>query len=151
MPAAKIPSLGLTDTWGRRNRTHANKLCAECSAVFRPKRADSAFCSRPCARKKNGGQNAKLESWWVNAKGYVEGKIWTAQGQRRVKLHRLVMERHLGRRLGPGEEVHHVNEDKQDNRLANLQVLSASEHSRLHNIARAAIAKASQPLHQGAA
>lgn len=42
------------------------------------------------------------------------------------------MEKHLGRRLQKGEIVHHINEDKVDNRLENLQLLTISEHMSLH-------------------
>jgi len=47
--------------------------------------------------------------------------------------HHLVMEQHLGRILGRNEHVHHINGVKDDNRLENLQVVSAGDHQRIHN------------------
>ena len=49
-----------------------------------------------------------------------------------VKLHRVVMENHLNRLLGDDEVVHHINHDKLDNRIENLQVMLNTEHVRLH-------------------
>ena len=45
---------------------------------------------------------------------------------------RVIMEIALGRPLRPDEDVHHRNEDKTDDRLENLQVLTSGEHTALH-------------------
>ena len=46
--------------------------------------------------------------------------------------HRYIMEQKLGRKLDRKEVVHHINGDSTDNRLENLEVMSLSDHTRLH-------------------
>jgi len=46
--------------------------------------------------------------------------------------HRLVMEKYLGRYLKPNEFIHHKNGDRKDNKIENLQIITASEHARYH-------------------
>ena len=123
----------MKDTLGRENRKHADKPCTACGKKFRPKSTTSKYCSRRCLWNQNGGRNRKSESWWLNLRGYIEGRIWVNGEQRRVKQHRWIMERHIGRQLNPNEVVHHINGNKTDNRLENLELMPFGKHSELHS------------------
>ena len=51
-----------------------------------------------------------------------------------IMQHRLVMEQHLGRYLEDTEEVHHIDGNKKNNLISNLQLLTKTEHRRIHLI-----------------
>ncbi len=93
------------------------------------------------AQKYANGRWGKEASNWRGGKktsgsGHVQ--IYTpdhpfADRKGYVMKHRLVIEKHLGRYLAQEEIVHHINGDKTDNRLENLQLCKdRKEHLQIH-------------------
>ena len=50
-----------------------------------------------------------------------------------VLMHRVIMENPLGRLLEKDEIVHHLDENKHNNAIENLQVMDSREHNRMHS------------------
>lgn len=65
-----------------------------------------------------GGKVSKTNHGYVKVcDGYNKnGRV------KRSSEHRLVMEKHLGRKLEPYETVHHINHKRRDNRIENLKL-----------------------------
>lgn len=78
----------------------------------------------PAIRRKNANGDGN-----ISPNGY---RRITVGGVRKFE-HVVVMEELIGRELRPGEVVHHLNEDKLDNRSENLVLLSGQgEHNIIH-------------------
>jgi len=92
---------------------------------------------------KHGHNNPQLHikgetnSNWKSGKsiraGYVITRVYDYK-HRYMKEHRYVMEQYLGRKLKDNEVVHHINGDKTDNRIENLEVMTWSEHCTHHKL-----------------
>lgn len=98
--------------------------------LFSQKESARLFYSKEKNNKWNGGKT-------ISSHGYImvhtpEHPYCDARGY--VYEHRLVMEKHLGRYLSPEEVVHHIDEDKTNNTLNNLMLMTNSEHVKLHNL-----------------
>ena len=79
---------------------------------------------------KNLGDKAKrLGRKSINNKGYVVSYVGNSVTR---KEHRIVMENHLGRKLYGYEIIHHINGNKTDNRIKNLQLTNYSDHQTFH-------------------
>lgn len=49
-----------------------------------------------------------------------------------VLLHRIIMENHIGRLLTSEEVVHHIDGDRHNNNIDNLEIMDRREHSAMH-------------------
>jgi hypothetical protein len=83
------------------------------------------------AGKKDWNRNS--ECWWVNQRGYIEGRIIKNGIEKRVKQHRWVYENHHNIKLSNGQDVHHINGVKTDNRIENLELLDHGIHTTVSN------------------
>jgi hypothetical protein len=88
------------------------------------------YCNKHYQRLREHGDPIKI---LVNEPG--TGNI-NCNGYRRITVdgesileHRHFMEQHLGRKLQPGENIHHINGCKTDNRLSNLELWSTTQPS----------------------
>ena len=116
--------------------------CERCGKEFTTypawiKRGEGRFCSNACANASRGSAGERNGNWGGGRYRLGSGYIGVNTGGGTYRLeHDLVMEAHIGRRLEPGEQVHHRNGVKSDNRLENLELVTVANHARQHHPGR---------------
>ena len=114
---------GLECARASRLSTVNEKVCGRCGVTFKRKTRDGgaswrrrAYCGIRCSQV---------------GRPLARSTRYRRIG-RKLPAHRVTMEATLGRSLMPGEVVHHIDGNKLNNDPANLVVMSAHDHARLH-------------------
>jgi len=119
------------------------QACPDCGKerwVALRKDTSPVYRCHPCSLKSISGANSY--NWKGGerrtSKGYIEVTLspdsffYSMKNKSHYVLeHRLIMAQHLGRSLHPWEIVHHKNNNKIDNRIENLQLVSDVGHRQL--------------------
>ncbi len=82
------------------------------------------YCSKKCY--------GEAISSALDLKSPYRGISHPTKKHRVIPYHRKLMQDKIGRELTRNEVVHHINENKRDNRLENLQIMDRGEHTVLH-------------------
>lgn len=72
---------------------------------------------------------------YISTNGYV--MLWVPKLQKYRQEHILIVERVMGKSLPAGAVVHHINENRLDNRPENLLVCARAYHQLIHRRLRA--------------
>jgi len=114
------------------------ECCGKLVYVIKARKNTFKFCSKTCFGKVRlkelrklvkplkGKDNPRWKGGTIRkSDGY---KLISVDGKQNYE-HRIVMEKHLKRKLKAGENVHHINGNRTDNRIENLELNGRSEHT----------------------
>lgn len=120
--------------------TKACEYCGKAFSFWPSRQKNAKYCSLSC---KTSVRNINV--------GRKYGELRYEHGRLKIKLpdhpycdkagyvffHRYIVEQHLGYFLDPKEyDVHHIDENKDNNYLSNLVAIRHSAHMRLHALKR---------------
>ena len=112
-------------------------FCAQCKKEFYiyPYRIKTAkFCSKRCGCLTKRGN---FHNHWKGGRNLMKnGYIRIRINGSYIYEHRHIMEKFLKRSLNKFEHIHHLNNNKTDNRLENLQLINKRDHDKNETIKR---------------
>ena len=104
--------------------TQRNIVCSKCNGK---KDYRSKMCNK-CRFIYNHPRKGTGVDRYVTKNGYITIMI----NNKSVYEHRYIMEKSLGRKLTRDDHIHHIDHDRSNNDLSNLELLSCREHHQLH-------------------
>lgn len=112
----------------------APKVCKKCGKNYGRENYNSLwdfkqskFCTRKCYLEYNVGKNHPNFNGGVKHRS--DGYLRDSRTDRYI--HRLIVEKNIGRKLKSNEHIHHKNGNPSDNRIENLIIMTNSAHRKL--------------------
>ena len=129
--ANQIRRFGESPVYCSRACTHAGRTtdvrrkCLGCGVEFKVPSTKplKKYCTQRCYATNSQRKNKNLGFGCLNSNGYHVVK----RDGKNVKVHRLVMEKILGRDLRKGENVHHIDGNRANNTPANLELWTTTQ------------------------
>ena len=136
METAKCKKCGKKIRAQRLNRPHFSGLCRKCWRKYGTIKGEKhwSFTGGRYKRK------TREDYWMINiniikdeklkkmAKQTIQNRCWGKKRSGTIYEHILVMIKKLGRPLKKGEEVHHLDGNKENNNLNNLILIDRKNH-----------------------
>jgi len=116
-----------------RHRADAIRLAGSAGKLGGGMRGKTRTLTDECRRKISESRQKWAEKHAVGVSLKPSGYLEYTRGKNKHRhVHVVVMERLIGRRLFANEVVHHKDEDKTNNSIENLELMTRAEHARLH-------------------
>jgi len=120
---------------GRTRKNLNNHFCSSCY--------DPSTINKLGRAKRFQGYESRIGNKWIDSCGYINVYIGPKNSNKRqytgerdycgsIREHVFIMEEYLERSLKKGEVVHHIDGNKTNNNLDNLQVMSVADHNNCH-------------------
>lgn len=110
------------------------KFCLICDFRYEVTKKNQLVCSSECRQIYNGRVSTRERAFTMRGKPRGSGYSYVKYMGKHQ--HRAVIEAAIGRKLRSDEVVHHIDGNKKNNDLSNLEVMSQAEHARRHAMER---------------
>lgn len=107
--------------------------CKICGKTFNAVPSQKAqYCSKKCSYKREYKKGENHHGWLGGHSKEKGGYIscWTESGKRK-RMHQIIIENIIGRKLPDGACIHHIDGNKQNNDNKNLVVCDSHSYHRL--------------------
>lgn len=114
-----------------RTRSEAIKLAAKQGKLGSGNRGKKRTFTKEWKENISKSKKGKGKGFSIKPSGYIE----ITMGENKGRLqHIIIMEGLIGRRLYSNECVHHKDENRSNNNIDNLELMTRSEHAKFHAI-----------------